>query len=113
MKVKSSNLKGKTPGEEEVEHVEGTGKMPGEEEVEHVEGTGKMPGEEEVEHVEGTGKMRGEEDMLTPISKKNFGEIYRATADKQPKKSSNLKGMMPGEEEAEQIEDSGKMPGEL
>ena len=86
MKVKSSNLKGKTPGEEEVEHIEGSG------------------------------KMRGEEDMSTPISGKNFGEIYRATAHKQPKKSSNLKGKMPGEEqeeEVEQIEGSGKMPGEL
>ena len=30
MKVKSSNPKGKTPGEEEVEQIEGTGKMPGE-----------------------------------------------------------------------------------
>ena len=83
MKVKSSNPKGRTPVEEEFEQTEGSGKMP------------------------------GEEDMSTPISGKNFGEMYRATADKQPKISSNPKGKMPGEEEFEQIEDSGKMPGEL
>ena len=83
MKVKSSNPKGKTPGEEEVEQIEDSGKMP------------------------------GEEDMSSSISEKNFGEMYRATADKQSKKSSNSNGKMRGEEEVEQIEGTGKMPGEL
>jgi len=50
--------------------------------------------------------------VSTPRAAKNFGEMYRATAQKQSKKSSNLKGMMPGEQDVEQVEAVGMMPGE-
>jgi len=56
--------------------------------------------------------MNVENDILSPRDRKNFGEIYRATAQKQSKKSSNLKGMMPGEQDVEQVEAVGMMTGE-
>ena len=56
--------------------------------------------------------MNVEDDILSPRDGKNFGEMYRATAYKQSKKSSNPKGKMPGEQDVEQVEAVGMMPGE-
>src|SRR6187455_3041935 len=75
------------------------GKMPGEQDVEQVEAVGMMPGEQDVEQVEAVGMMPGEQDVSTPRAGKNFGEMYRATAYKQSKISSNPKGKMPGEQD--------------
>jgi protein involved in ribonucleotide reduction len=109
---KSSNLKGMMPGEQDVEQVEAVGMMPGEQDVEQVEAVGMMPGEQDVEQVEAVGMMPGEHDVSTPRDGKNFGEMYRATAYKQSKESSNLKEKMPGEQDVEQVEAVGMMPGE-
>ena len=56
--------------------------------------------------------MNVEDDILSPRDGENFGEMYRATAYKQSKKSSNPKGKMPGEQDVEQVEAVGMMPGE-